>query len=73
MSLLDAMPSQAYYTVRTHYYDSRSKRYMYKWQPARYLDNFSALNWSTGLSSQYGLESENVLFQWNGSQWQRIA
>ena len=73
MSLLDAMPSQAYYTVRTHYWDTRAKRYMYRWQPTRYLDNFTALDWATGLNSQYGLSSENVLFQWDGHAWARIA
>lgn len=73
MSLLDAMPSQAYYTVRTHYYDSRSKSYFYRWQPVRYLGNFEALDWSTGLNKQYGLQSENVLFQWDGHQWRKIA
>ncbi len=67
------MPSRAYYTVRTHYYDSRSKRYMYKWQPTRYLDNFGALDWSTALGSTYGIQSENVLFQWDGKKWQQIA
>lgn len=73
MSLLDARPSQAWYTVRTHFYDSRSKRYIYRWQPAKWLDNFGALNWSTGLEGQYGFQSENVLFQWDGTKWQRIA
>lgn len=73
MSLLDAMPSQAYYTVRTHYLDKRTGRYMYSWQKSRYLDNFEALKWSTGLGAKYGLTSENVLFQWNGTAWQKVA
>ncbi len=73
MGLLDATNSQAWYTVRTHYYDSLSRRYVYKWQPVKWLDNFGALNWSTGLGQQYGLESENVLFQWTGRNWARIA
>ncbi len=73
MSLLNAMPGQAWYTVRSYYYDSRSKRYVYRWQNPKWLDNFQALNWSTGLGLQLGLQSENVLFQWNGQNWQKIA
>lgn len=73
MSLLDAMPGNAYYTVRLHYYDSRSKRYAYKWAPTRWLDNVSALDWSTRLGTQYGLNSETVLYQWDSSTWKRIA
>jgi hypothetical protein len=73
MGLLNATSDQSWYTVRSHYYDSRSRRYVYRWQPVKWLDNFQALNWSTGLGEQLGLQSENVLFQWDGQSWQRIA
>ncbi len=73
MGLLDVSQGLAWYTVRSHYFDPRSKRYVYKWQPARWVDNFTALSWPVELHEKMGLDSEHVLFQWSDSNWQRIA